>query len=74
MAALSAIRDGGKVDDKSDRLNGLPWFINAPPSSVLSPSENVKSSGGVVVMVTGALDPHGLNTQKDKSCTMCYVI
>jgi len=62
---LSGIKDGGRVDDKSDKLNGLACFVIGamivPPVSSLSPRGNVKSSGGIVVMVTGALDPQGLN-------------
>ena len=60
----SGIKDGERVDDKSDRLNGLLWFVSGgitPPAiSSLSPRGNEKSSGAVVVMVTGALDPQGL--------------
>lgn len=42
------------------------------PSSVLSPRGNAKSSGEVVVMVTGALDPQGLY-KKDTLCEQCFL-
>jgi len=64
---VSVEKGGGRVVDRSDRLNGLDWSTAGgsalPPILSLPPRGNVKSSGDVViVMVTGALEPHGLDS------------